>query len=209
MSINLNNLGISDEQFSAPVDLDNLPEQIGGFEVLQPGKHVFTMPASAGDGVWPNGLFEIREDGVKGKQLVVHFGFNKDTKFDGRLTTKDGKKVSWIARSRWSKIDGKPTSLDYLIADGLGYGGKVAALLAMANAINEHLGKSFVATSSLSGYNKNNQKAFSSRPYTNKKTGKETYAIPRDPDGKFPNSFEDDGSTVYCNVELQSFAAAE
>lgn len=209
--VNLSELGLPDEKFDAPVVLDELPEQIGGFELLHPGTYLFTLPDNL-EGVWPNGVWE-RKQTAQQTRISANFRKSKDTDFDGRLKAvlpgDNGKPLERHVSVSLNNIPmGKLASkLDYLLS-ALGSKETLDSNAAYVEALVKFSGHSFIADVIWTAWDKSTNQSFSTRPYENKKTGKIVKPIPRGADGKFKQEFEEDGVLLRCRLELENIRAA-
>lgn len=196
----LDDLDLVQENFPDPVDLDEIPEQVV-FEAVQPGTYTFTLPQ---DFDWKT------VDSQFGQRLKLELRLNKDTKVDYRLSYKvkgvDKKLSVGLSNIPIGKMASK---LDYLLA-ALKHMGVLRNNTDYTHAFMNQGGAQFKADAILTAGNKNTGERYSTRPYTNKTTGKEVKPIPRDADGKYPSEFVDQhGETLRCFVDLENFRSAD
>jgi hypothetical protein len=209
--LDLNALGLVDEEFTNPTDLENMPEQFSAFELPQPGRYNFKLPDTIPPALWPDGPWEKNESGV-GQRLNLLLRYSKDTGFDGRLTIvspgpyKD-KRVS--VRLSNVPIGSRPSKLDYLLGEGLQFTGVLASNKSYISALAGEGGAEFSAYLIYTAGNPATKERYSTRPWENKKTGKRCLAIPKGPDGKYPQEFVDEtGALLRCFVDLEDFKPA-
>lgn len=205
--LDINGLGLNDEEFANPVNLDELPEQFSGFELPQPGTYIFTLPSQV-TGVWPYGLWQKIDDG-KGQRLKAMFRVGKTedgqkTDFDGRLGIGDKGK---IALSLSNVPMGKmPSKLDYLLGEGLGYTGILNSNAAYVKALASEGGQKFKARLVWTASNKEANLRYSSRPWKTKDGSKEALAIPRDSRGFLQEFVDSTGKLIRCFPDLEGFS---
>lgn len=210
--LDINELGLNDEEFDKPVNLDTLPEQFHQYELPQPGSYLFKLPTKV-NGAWPNGLWEKLDDG-KSQRLKANFRLGKSaegekTDFDGRLTIVVGNIERKLSLSLTNFPMGKmPSKLDFLIGEGLGYGGVLNSNAAYIKALAGSGGEKFKARLTWTGSNRDANLRYSSRPWKSKDGSKEAHAIPRDARGFLQEFVDSTGKLIRCFPDLEDFSAA-
>lgn len=208
--LDINALGLNDETFAAPVNLDELPEQFAGFELPQPGTYIFTLPTQV-SGVWPNGLWQKIDTG-KEQRLKAQFRLGKTedgqkTEFDGRLGIGEGRKIALSLTN--APLGKMPSKLDYLLGEGLGYTGILNSNAAYIKALAAEGGAKFKARLVWTASNKEANLRYSSRPWKSKDGSKEALPIPRDKNGFLQEFVDSTGKLLRCFPDLEGFSRFE
>lgn len=183
-----------DEDFPDPTNLGEIPEQVS-FEATQPGPQTFTLPMQMN---WKT------TDSAQGQR--VRLDLKKGDGVDYRLTYKSGGKDRKLSVGLSNIAMGKMASkLDYLLA-ALGHDRVLRNNKDYLAAFENYAGAEFKADIILTARNSNTGERYSTRPYKNAKTGQEVKPIPRGPDGKYADSFEDQhGETLRVWPDLENF----
>lgn len=210
--IDLQQLGLADEQLPEQTDLDQLQEE-PTFELPQPGRYIFTLPAVI---TYP-AAFKAYQDN-KGIQRIQAV-FRKTRDAEGNPTGDDFRLM--VAPSNPSGSTGrlsinlgnmpmgtKGSKLDYLLK-AVGGAGTLRSNADYIKAVIAASGLSFSAQLIYTAGNRDTKERYSSRPWKSKDGSKEARPIPRGHDGKFPQEFVDvHGATLRCFADLENFGPA-
>lgn len=195
---NINDLELSDEQLPE-VDLDNLPQE--GFAPPQPGTYVLTLPKDM------ENLWEKYQSTGHGERVKANFKKNGTGDFRLKYAKNDQDGMLSLSLSN-QPIGNRPGKLDYLAA-ALGNKGSYSFNHEIIAALVKHGGEQFIANVVYTAKNKNTNQRFSTRPYTNSKTGEVVKAIPKDVNGAYLVEFVDEGTLVRAFPDLEQFRPAK
>jgi hypothetical protein len=204
--IDLQALGLVDEELPEQTDLDALAEE-PTFEMPQPGKYVFTLPAVI---TYP-AAFKVQPDGKGVQRIQAVFRKGKDaegnpTGEDFRLHVGSGRLSINLGNMPMGERGSK---LSYLLK-ACRFGGTLRTNADYIKAVIAAAGTSFQANLIYTANNKDTKERYSSRPWKSKDGSKEAKPIPRGSDGKYPQEFVDaHGVTLRCFPDLENFSPAD
>jgi hypothetical protein len=204
--IDLNALGLVDEELPEQTDLDALQEE-PTFELPQPGTYLFTLPQEI---FYPQ-AFKSYTDNKGVQRIQASFRIIKNEAQerigDFRLRTHTGQLVGISLGNM--PMGNKGSKLDYMLK-AVGFGGILRSNLDYIKAVIGSAGDSFKASLIYTAGNKDTKERYSSRPWKSKDGTKEAKPIPRGPDGKFPQEFVDGhGQSLRCFPDLENFSPAK
>lgn len=211
----LNSLGFAPDEEIPADDIQTIPEGSGGFELLQPGNHTFTLPTAEKGfsdkeaverGFFSKSVGSDQKDYLqvnfrgkdKGWPLKVKGGGNYFTQINNRPYTAQGKKVNDLL----------------LILKALGHTETPRTNAEYAAALLKYAGQSFGAEQVLTARATTDKHGFDMslasyvKPgdvYTGKNSGKQTHGLPKQADGKYAEEIEVNGKTLRVFGNLRSF----
>lgn len=213
--IDLQQLGLVDEELPEQTDLDELQEE-PTFELPQPGRYIFTLPAVI---TYP-AAFKAYQDNKGIQRIQAVFRKAKDpqgnpTGDDFRLGVGSAGAASLVGPNAKLSINlgnmpmgTKGSKLDYLLK-AVGGAGTLRSNADYIKAVIAASGLSFTASLIYQASNKDTKERYSSRPWKSKDGSKEAKPIPRGLDGKFPQEFVDGhGQLLRCFPDLENFGPA-
>lgn len=193
---NINELELVDEAIPE-VNLDEMPTE--GFDLPQPGTALFKLP---------DNLLDLWDTVATQKGQRVKANFKKNGTGDFRLLYSRNGETGKLSISLSNvEMGARPSKLHYLLA-ALGNKGVVNSNKELVDALAKESGRMFLADITWTARSRNTGQRYSTRPYTNKKTGVEVKDIPRDHNGKYLMEFVDDGELIRSWPDLEKFRPA-